>query len=242
MAALFTHNWFDKLSLLVSLALTLLSTFEVSRRGWFRVRPVLSIYACFLAISSSLLVVLFLLQIPDMIRYSVCRAYLVIYYGTNILDCVFVLAVLYEFLFLMAGSRKTIRKTAIGGFIITISLTAIAALAMLNQSTDKNLQSASQSLAVITALALVASGLVIFFIKKFNLLFLEPMLSILLAALALAGFFELLGNYLLRGRQQISLVFDDVIWLFIVFLMYRALKSGPTNVTPATTSSAGFTP
>ncbi len=243
MPTVFTQNWFANLFFaVVSLALCLFSAFEVSRRGWFRVRPVLSTYAWFLATISFLLLVVYLLQIPDTIRYTACRAYSAIYYATGILMCFFAVAVVYEFLFRMAGTSKTIQRTAVAGFVITISLTTIVALGMMNQSTSNSLQNASRFLIATTSLALVASGLVVFAIKKTRSLFLETRLSIVLAALALYSFVDLLSALMLSRRQQIRLVVGDLIWITFAMLLYRALKSGPTIPSPVTGSSAGFAP
>jgi len=156
--------------------------------------------------------------------------------------CFFAVAVVYEFLFRMAGTSKTIQRTAVAGFIITISLTTIAAVWMMNESTPNSLQNASRFLIATTSLALVASGLVVFAIKKTRSLFLETRLSIVLAALALYSFVDLLSALMLSRRQQIRLVVGDLIWITFAMLLYRALKSGPTIPSPVTGSSAGFAP
>jgi len=156
--------------------------------------------------------------------------------------CFFAVAVVYEFLFRMAGTSKTIQRTAVAGFVITISLTTIVALGMMNQSTSNSLQNASRFLIATTSLALVASGLVVFAIKKTRSLFLETRLSIVLAALALYSFVDLLSALMLSRRQQIRLVVGDLIWITFAMLLYRALKSGPTIPSPVTGSSAGFAP
>jgi len=156
--------------------------------------------------------------------------------------CFFAVAVVYEFLFRMAGTSKTIQRTAVAGFIITISLTTIAALGMMNQSPSNSLQNASRFLIATTSLALVASGLVVFAIKKTRSLFLETRLSIVLAALALYSFVDLLSALMLSRRQEIRLVVGDVIWITFAILLYRALKGGPTIPSPVTGSSAGFAP
>ncbi len=98
----------------------------------------------FLAIVTFLSLVVYLLQIPETIRYTACRAYSAIYDTAGILMYFFAVAVLYEFLFRMAGASKTIQRTAVVGFIITISLTTITALWMMNQSPSNNLQNASR--------------------------------------------------------------------------------------------------
>jgi hypothetical protein len=243
MPAVFTQNWFADLFLaLVSLALSVFSAFEVSRRGWFRVRPVLSTYAWFLAIMIFILLVVSLLQIPEGIRYTACRAYSLIYNATGILMCFLAVAVVYEFLFRMAGTRKTIQRTAIAGFIITISLTSIAAVRMMNQLPSNRLQNAARLMIATTTLALMASGLFVFVVKRAHSLFLESRLSIVLAALALYNFFDLLSDFMLSGRQHIRLVVDDVIWFSFAILLYRALKSGPTIPSSVTENPAGFAP
>ncbi len=228
MPTVFTQSWFtDVFFAVFSLALSLFSAFEVSRRGWFRVRPVLSTYTWFFAIVSFLLLVVYLLQIPETIRYTACMAYSAIYYPIFTLICFFEIAVLYEFLFRMAGTSKTIQRTAVVGFIITISLTIIAALWMMNQSRSKTLLDAARFLIPTTSLALVASGVFVFAIKKARSLFLETRLSIFLAALALYSLVDLLSSFVLRRSQQISLVVGDAIWITVAILLYRALKSGP---------------
>lgn len=243
MPTVFTQDWFADVFLsLVSLALSVFSAFEVSRRGWFRVRPVLSTYAWFLAIMIFLLLAVFLLQIPEAIRYTACRAYSLIYNATGILMCLLAVAVVYEFLFRMAGTRKTIQRTAIAGFIITISLTSIAAVRIMGQLPSNSLQNVSRLMTAVTPLALMASGLFVFAVKKTHSLFLETRLSIFLAALALCSFLELLMDFMLRRAQHIRLVVDDAIWFTFAILLYRALKSGPTIPRPATENSAGFAP
>jgi hypothetical protein len=243
MPTVFTQNWFaDFFSEVVSVALSLFSAFAVSRRGWFRVRPVLSTYTWFLAISTFLLLVVYLLQIPVTIRYTACKAYFALYYATGILMCFFEVAVLYEFLFRMAGTSKTIQRTAVAGFIITISLTTIAALGMMKQSASHGLLNASRFLIAATSLALVASGLFVFAIKKTHSLFLETRLSIVLAALALYSFVDLVSDIMLSRTQQIRSVVADVIWITFAILLYRALRSGPKIPSPVTESSAGVAP
>jgi hypothetical protein len=244
MPTVFTQDWFaDVFLALVSLALSVFSAFEVSRRGWFRVRPVLSSYAWFLAIEIFLLLAVFLLQIPEAIRYTACRAYSLIYNATVVLMCFLAVAVVYEFLFRMAGTRKTIQRTAIAGFIITISLTTIAAVRMMNQLPSNSLQNAARLINATTTLALMASGLFVFAVKKTYSLFLETRLSIFLAALALYNFVELLMDFMLMRRAQyIRLVVDDVIWFTFAILLYHALKSGPMIPGPVTENSAGFAP
>jgi hypothetical protein len=241
MPTLFTQKWFaDLLFMVVSLAIFLLSAFEVWRRGWFRVRPVLSSYAWFLAIIGFVALVFYLLQIPDTIRYTACRAYLAISYAAAILICFLEVAVLYEFLFCMAVTSKAIQRTAVAACIITIGLTAIAALLLMNQSPSKSLENASRFLSSTTSLALVVSGLLIFAIKKARSLFLETRLSIVFAAVTLYSFVDLLTSFMLRRSQRISLVVGDVISITFSILLYRALKRGPATPTPVPGNSAGF--
>src|SRR5256885_15726170 len=100
MPALLTQHWFTNLILpVVSLTIICFSAFAVSRHGWFSVRPVLSTYIWFLAISGALSLFVSFLQVPETFRDAACRVYLVIYNATVGLMCFFSVAVLYEFLF-----------------------------------------------------------------------------------------------------------------------------------------------
>lgn len=134
MPALLTQNWLTNLLLpVVSLTIIAFSASAVSRRGWFPVRPVLSTYIWFLAITGTLSLVVYLLQVPEAFRYAACRVYFVIYYATVVLMCFSSVAVLYEFLFRMAGTDKTIQRTAVIGFVITISGTIVLACGLMRR-------------------------------------------------------------------------------------------------------------
>jgi hypothetical protein len=212
---------------LVSLALILLSASTVSRQEWFPVRPVLSTYIWFLATSSSLLLVVYLLQIPNTIRYTACRIYYVGYYSTETLICFFSVAVLYEFLFRMAGTNKAIQRTAVIGCVITIGGTIVGTYGLMRQSTGGMLENGLRFLYGTTALAMMASGLLVFAIKKNRSLFLDTRFSMVLAALALINFIDLVSGFILRRNEQIRLVVANMIWVGFSILLYWALKNGP---------------
>jgi hypothetical protein len=150
--------------------------------------------------------------------------------------CFFPVAVLYEFLFRMAGANKAVRKTAVIGFVITMSgiITLTYALMTQTRSTPRALADGGRFLYGATALALLASGALIFAIKKSQSLFLETRLSVVLAAFTLYNFIDLLTAFMLRRRETLSHVVEDVIWIGFSMLLYWALKNGPTTSRTAT--------
>jgi hypothetical protein len=230
MPMVFTQNWLSNLLLpLVSLTLILLSASAVSRRGWFPVRPVLSTYIWMVAITSFLGPILYFLQIPQTLSYVACRVYFVIYDATVIAMCFFSVAVLYEFLFRMAGTDKVIRRTAVAGFVIAMcgSIAAAYGLMRLSASPGHALEYGTRLLNGTTALALMASGLFIFVIMKRRSLLLETRFSLVLAAFALYNFISLLSSFILRRTEQMRLVVADIIWIAFAGLLYWALKNGP---------------
>ena len=232
MRAIATQKWLTDFALpIVALAIVSLVAYAVWRQRWFRVRPVLSTYIWFLAITgAAALLVSYSLRIcSSAIQYSLCQVYLVGYHATTILTFLFTVAVVYEFLFCMAGSDKKTRRTAVTGFVITMSLTIAGAYALMNGSArNHTLDEAELMLFGTTALALIASGIFIFAIKKTRSLFLETRLTIVLAALALYNFIDLLTSYALRGSEQTRTVVSDVIWIAFTILLYWALRNGPT--------------
>ena len=122
MPTVLIQNWLANLLLpMVALTIISFSAFAVSRHGWFSIRPVLSTYIWFLAITGALSLFVYFLQVPETLRDTACKAYLAIYYATGILMCLFSVAVLYEFLFRMAGTNKVVQRMALVGFLITIS-------------------------------------------------------------------------------------------------------------------------
>jgi hypothetical protein len=225
-----TQNWLVNIVLpTVALATISFSAFAVWRHGWFSPRPVLSIYIWVLAITGALSLVVYYLQVPEAFRYAACRAYLVIYNATVGLMCFFSVAVLYEFLFRMAETNKTVRRTAVIGFVITISGIIALTYALMAQptSTPRALTDGARFLYGATALALLASGALIFAIKRNRSFFLETRLSVVLAAVTLYNFIDLSAAFTLRRSEQTRLVMGDVIWICFSILLYRALKNGP---------------
>jgi len=234
------HNWLTNLILpVVSLSMIWFSAFVVLRRGWFSPRPVLSTYIWILAITGALSLVVYYLQVPEAFRYAACRAYLVIYNATVGLMCFFPVAVLYEFLFRMAAANKAIRKTAVIGFVITVSGIIALTYALMTQttSTPRALTDGARFLYGATAVALLASGALIFTIKKSQSLFLETRLSVVLAAFTLYNFIDLLTAFMLRRRETLSHVVEDIIWIGFSMLLYWALKNGPASSSAAASTS-----
>lgn len=224
------QNWLTNL-LLPTIVLTIisLSAFAIWRHRWFSIRPVLSSYIWFVAITSAVAQVVYFFQIPKALTAAACKLYLAIYNTTDILTSLFVIAVLYEFLFRMAGKNKTIQKQAMVGLLITLSGDLAAAYWLANQWPGNRLENIVRFLFETTALAMLISGLFIFSIKKSHSLFLEHRLFMVLAALTLQDFIILLSDIILRRRDQIRLVVGDVIWISSSILLYWALKNGPTG-------------
>lgn len=229
MPAALTQNSLTNLILpAVSLTIIWFSAFAVLRRGWFPTRPVLSIYIWFLAITGALSLVVYFLQVPEALRYVACRVYFAIYYVADFLTLIFSIAVIYEFLFRMART-KMIQRMAIIGFLITTSLNLTAAFAMTNAWSTNTLENVSRFLFETTALALLVSGLFIFAIKKSRSLFLEPRLFMVLLALTLYTFIDLLSAFMLRRSEQKRLLVSNAIWIAFAALLYWALKKGPAS-------------
>jgi hypothetical protein len=203
----------------------------VWRQRWVRVRPVLSVFLWFVAITGIAGLIIFYSQqvCSGILQYNICRIYQVAYYVIGILTCLFTVAVVYEFLYCLAGSDKKIRRTAIGGFLITTSLTIALTYALISAKPDKpgTLEQVNRFLYAATAVALIFSGIFIFVIKKTRSLFLEPRLTLILLALVLYDFIDRLGSFMLRGRAQIQLVVADLIWIAFTILLYWGLKNGP---------------
>jgi hypothetical protein len=225
-----TQNWLVNIVLpTVAMAIISFSAFAVWRHGWFSIRPVLSTYIWFIAITSALALVICFLQIPKALTYAACRVYLAVYYVTGILTSLFSVAVIYEFLFRMAGTNKMIQRTAVVGFLITLSGDLAAAYWLANQWPANRLENIERFLFETTALALLVSGLFIFAIKRSRSLFLERRLFVVLAALTLHDFIGLLSDFMLRRSEQTRLVVADVIWIGFSVLLYWALKNGPAS-------------
>jgi len=229
MPTVITQNWLTSLILpVVALIVISLSTFAVSRRGWFSVRPVLSTYIWFLAITSCISLVICLLQVPEAFRYIACRVYFLAYYSIWISTGFFSVAVLYEFLFRMAGTQKALQKTAILGFVTTMSAVIVLTFGVTMQtSSTARLEEGARLFDAFTALALLTSCIVVFGIKKKQSLYLEIKLSIVLAALGLYSFVDLLVGFVLRRNEHMAVVFIDLIWISFAILLHWALKDGP---------------
>lgn len=230
MPTAFAQNWLVNL-VLPSFALTIISfsAFAVLRHKWFSIRPVLSTYIWFIAITGAISLVIYVLQIPEAIRYAACKVYAAIYYGADFLTHIFSVAVVYEFLFRMAGTNKTIQRKAITGFLITTSINLTAAYWLMNQWSTNTLENASRFLFETTTLALLVSGLFIFAIKKSQSLFLEPRLFTILWAVTLYNFIDLLSAFILRRSEQKRLLVSDAMWIAFAALLYWALKNGPVT-------------
>jgi len=173
--------------------------------------------------------VIYVLQIPEAFRYAACKAYAAIYYGTDFLTRIFSVAVIYEFLFRMAGANKAIQRKATIGFLITTSINFTVAYWLMNQWSTNALENASRFLFETTTLALLVSGLFIFAIKKSRSLFLEPRLLTVLLALTLYNFIDLLSAFILRRNEQKRLLVSDAMWIAFAALLYWALKNGPST-------------
>jgi hypothetical protein len=106
------------------------------------------------------------------------------------------------------------------------------------KSTTETLEQGAQLFNGLTTIALLASGTVVFVIKRRRSLYLETKLSIVLVALGLYNFIDLLVGFVLNGREQITLVFDDLIWIAFATLLYWALKNGPA-ISGAVCSKSG---
>lgn len=229
MPIVLTQNWLTNLILpVVALTIISLSTVAVSRHGWFSVRPVLSTYIWFLEITSGISLIICLLQVPEAFRYTACRVYFLAYYLIWISTCFFSVAVLYEFLFRMADSQKALQRTAILGFVTTMSTIIVLTFGVTMQtSSTAQLEEGARFFDVFTALALLTSCIVVFAIKKKRSLYLEFKLSVVLAALGLYSFVDLVGGFVLRRNEQMTVVFIDLIWISFATLLYSALKNGP---------------
>jgi hypothetical protein len=230
MPTILTQNWLTNLILpIVALAIASLSAFAVWRHRWFSVRPVLSTYTWFLVVTSVFSLIIYFLQVPETFRSTACRVYFLTYYSTLIITCFFSVAVLYEFLFRMADTNKSIQRTAVFGFVITISIITAwtYGLIKITSSATETLAQAARLFNGLTTLALLVSGTVISAIKMRRSLHLEPKLSIVLATLALYSFVDLLVGFVLRRSEQITVILDDLIWITFATLLYWALKNGP---------------
>jgi len=227
MPTILTQNWLTNLVLpAIALITIAFSARSVWRHRWFSIRPVLSTYIWFVAITSAVALLIYFLQIPKVLTDAACKLYLAIYYVTDILTSLFLIAVLYEFLFRMAGTNRTIRKLAIAGLLIAVGGDLAAAYSLANQWPGSRLENVARFLFETTALAMLVSGLFIFAIKKSRSLFLEPRLFVVLVALTLQDFIILLSDFILRRKEQIRLVVADVIWIGVSILLYWALKNG----------------
>jgi hypothetical protein len=232
MPTILTQNWLANLLFpIVALTIVSLSASAVSRHRWFSIRPVLSTYIWFLATIGGLSLIVYFVQVPETFRYTACRIYFVIYYATVILMCFFSVAVIYEFLFRMAGTDKAIQRAAVFGFVITMSAIAALTYGLMRQaaSTTETLEQGARLLNASTAMALLVSGSVVFAIKKRRSLFLETRLSMVLTALALYNFIDLLIAFILRRIEPARLVVADMMWVGFSILLYWALKNGPAT-------------
>jgi hypothetical protein len=238
MPTVLTQNWLINLILpTIALAIISFSAFAVWRHGWFSIRPVLSTYIWFIAITSALAQVIYFLQIPKALTYAACKLYLDVYYATDILTALFSVAVLYEFLFRMAGTNKMIQRTAVVGFLITLSGDLAASYWLANQWPGSSLENIARFLFETTALALLVSGLFIFAIKRSRSLLLESRLFVVLAALTFQNFINLLSDFMLRRHEQMGLVVADMIWIGFSILLYWALKNGPAESATAASTA-----
>ncbi|HEX3093466.1 MAG TPA: hypothetical protein VHW72_12625 [Candidatus Angelobacter sp.] len=125
------------------------------------------------------------------------------------------------------------------GFVIAMSGIVALTYGLMTQttSTPKTQTDGARFLYGATALALLASGALIFAIKKSQSLFLETRLSMVLAALTLYNFIDLLTAFILRRREQLDQVVADIIWIAFSILLYWALKNGPASSSAAASTS-----
>lgn len=204
----------------------------VWRQHWFRSRPALSGYVWFQAIIGGVLVLLGYISqaCSGTAQYDLCRIYVVGYWAFIILDSFLSLAVVYEFLFCLGRTEKSIRRKAITGFAITAVLATIGAAALKSAATTTiTIDSMARSLNVATALTLIFSSIYICAVKKPQPLFLDGRMAVVFWFLVFQSFTDLLISYLLRSNEQIGLLVTAVIWLAFTIFLYRALKSGPSQ-------------
>jgi hypothetical protein len=225
--------WFGDL---ISFLFFIGCAWAVLKKNWYKPRPILSIYIFTLAITGPWSVALYLLQDhPSSIQYTLCRLYSAEYFMAQLLIYFFQIAVLYEFLFHMAGNKKTIRKAAVTGFAITLVFTIYATYELLIHApqTSNRLSDAATFSGRIAVLSLLISGILVFVIKWTPYLLLETKLTVALAALAFVDFIQTLIGFMMRKHNQIATMAAQVIWISFSILLYIAVKNGPdlTNKT-----------
>lgn len=232
----------DFLLPIASLAIVIFGSYLVWRRRWFRVRPVLSTYVWFLAITGAamLLTSYSLVVCSGKLQYALCRVYLVGYYSIIILTSLFTVAVVYEFLFCLTGPGTNTRRIAVAAFFITTTLIISATyfLTSVSSHAHSTMDDVSRHVFGITALALVFSGIFILVVKNARPLALEPGLSLAFTGLVMYNFVDLLGSFVLRGRESTWRTIVSVLWIGLVILLCRALKNGPP-IPASSAKSAG---
>ncbi len=222
-----TIDWFGDL---INALFLMSCALNVLRKNWYQTRPILSTYILIMATTWSLLIPLYLLQhCSSPIQYTVCRVYAVVYPITELFIYSFSIAVLYEFLFHMAGNKTAIRKVAVIGFAITMGLTIYVAYElMLHVSQTSNwLMDAATFFGRITALSLLISGLFVFAIKSAQSLSQETNMTIALAAVAFFDFIQMLIAFMLCGHTKIAAIAGQVISISFAVLLYVAVRNGP---------------
>jgi hypothetical protein len=234
-----TTDWFSNI---ISTLFLIGSAAAVLKNNWCQARPVFSTYISLLAIPAPLLMVLYLIQShPSQIQYTACRVYGAVYPIIQLLIYFLAIAVLYEFLFHMAGNKKAIRKVAVIGFAMTMGLTIYVAykLMMPMPHTSNRLLDAATFFGRVTALSLLISGLFVFAIKSAQSLHLETKLAIVLGAIAFFDFIQMLIAFMMRGHTQIAAIASQVISISFAILLYVAVRNGPAlaNRTSAATIS-----
>jgi hypothetical protein len=215
----------------LNVAILWLVAIAVWRQRWVRVRPVLSAYVWFLAITgvAGLLVYYSQQVCSGTLQYTICRIYQVAYYVIGILTSLFAVAVVYEFLFCLAGSDRKLRKTAFVGFLVAIIFTVSLTYWLMGARSAESsaLEEVQRLLFGATALTLIFSGIFIFVIKKTHSLFQETRLTVLLLALVLYDFIFLSINFMLRADAQVQAVAAAFLWIAFTILLYWGLKNGP---------------
>jgi hypothetical protein len=222
-----TTDWFSNI---ISTLFLIGSAAAVLKNNWYQARPVFSTYILLLAIPAPLLMVLYLIQShPSQIQYGACRIYAAAYPTMQLLIYFFSIAVLYEFLFHMAGNKKAIRKVAVIGFAMTMGLTMQIAYKLMMHAppTPNRLLDAAMFFGRVATLSLLISGLFVFAVKSVQSLQLETKLAIVLAAIAFFEFIQMLIAFMLRGHTQIAAIPSLVISISSAILLYVAVRKGP---------------
>jgi len=222
-----TIDWFGDL---INVLFLMSCALNVLRKKWYQTRPILTTYILILATTWLVLIPLYLLQNRSShFQYAVCRIYGVMYPITEMFIYSFSIAVLYEFLFHMAGNKAAIRKVAVIGFAITMGLTIYVARELMQHvsQTSNRLMDAATFFGRTTALSLLISGLFVFAIKSAQALYQETNMTIALGAITCFDFTQALIAFMLRGHIKTAAIAGQVISISFAVLLYVAVRNGP---------------